>query len=166
MILIVADAGPLIGISRINRLHLLKQLYGSVLIPQKVFDEITMSGGKPGARAVASAVQAGWIKVIQIKNHSSVSSLKRVLDEGEAEAIQLAVEKNAHLLLMDEKKGRKVAKSRGINVIGTGGILIKSKNTGLLEFVSPILQELKKAGYRLSPALCKKILELAGESED
>ena len=84
-----------------------------------------------------------------------------MVDSGEAEAIQLATEQNATLLLIDDRKGRKTAKKRGIHIIGTGGVLIVAKKAGLLAEVSPVLKELASIGYRLSPALCERIIELA-----
>ena len=92
-----------------------------------------------------------------------MSPLDLLVDAGEAEAICLAIEQHARLLIIDDKKGRKAAKKHGIRIIGTGGILVVAKKKGLLVKVSPILEDLAGVGYRLSPMLCHRILELAGE---
>lgn len=161
--LVVADAGPLIGMARIGRLSLLQSLYGSVVIPPRVFEELKISSDRPGAKAISEAIHSGWIKIAELKSPSSSTILRLLLDAGEAEAIQLAMEQKARLLHIDDKKGRKTAKSRGIHVIGTGGVLITAKKARLLVEISPILKELASAGYRLSPALCERIIELADE---
>jgi predicted nucleic acid-binding protein len=161
---VVADAGPLFGLARVGKLHLLQKLYSFVLIPQKVYEEITRASNKPGAKAISKAVLAGWIEVIYVENQQNVDKLNVLIDKGESEAIQLIKEQKLRTLIIDERKGRKIAKARGIHVIGTGTILIKAKKAGLLKEVSVVLHDLRKTGYRLSPALCKRILELAGEN--
>ena len=113
--------------------------------------------------ALSEAINAGWIKIVELKQASESSILRLLIDAGEAESIQLALEKNARLLIIDDRKGRKIAKSRGIKVIGTGGILIMAKRAGILDRVSPVLNALSDAGYRLSPDLFKRIMELANE---
>ena len=162
--IVVADAGPLIGMARIGHLSLLQNLYNSIIIPPRVFEELKIPSDKPGASAVAKAIKARWIKIVELKRPSDSSTLSLLVDAGEAESIQLALEQNAHLLIIDDRKGRKIAKSRDIRIIGTGGILISAKKAGLLAKVSPVLNELANVGYRLSPGLCKRIIELANES--
>ena len=162
--IVVADAGPLIGMARIGQLSLLQNIYGSIIIPPKVFEELKIPSDKPGASAVSKAIKARWIKIVELKRPSDSISLRLLVDAGEAESIQLAFEQNAHLLIIDDRKGRKIAKNRDIQIIGTGGILISAKKAGLLVKVSPVLNELANVGYRLSPGLCKRIIELANES--
>ncbi|MEE8431788.1 MAG: DUF3368 domain-containing protein [Candidatus Desulfatibia sp.] len=161
--LVVADAGPLIGMARTGHLSILKSLYNSISIPSRVFEELKVSSHKPGTMALSEAINAGWIKIVELKQSSESSILRLLIDAGEAESIQLALEKNARLLIIDDRKGRKIAKSRGIKVIGTGGILIMAKRAGILDRVSPVLNALSDAGYRLSPDLFKRIMELANE---
>jgi len=161
--IVVADAGPLIGMARTGHLSLLQQLYNSIVIPPRVFEELMISSGKPGAKVVSEALNAGWIEIADLKRASDSAILRLLIDAGEAESIQLALEQNARLLIIDDRKGRKTAKSHGIQVIGTGGILISAKKAGLLGKVAPILDELAGVGYRLSPELCERIIELADE---
>lgn len=163
MSIVIADAGPLSGMARIDHLYLLQRLYKIITISPRVFEELKISSAKPGAKAVSEAVNGGWIRIVEIKKPGASAILRLLIDAGEAESIQLALEQNARLLIIDDRKGRSAAKSRGIQIIGTGGILISAKKAGFLSKVSPILDELASAGYRLSPQLCKRILELADE---
>jgi predicted nucleic acid-binding protein len=162
---VVADAGPLIGLARIGHLSLLQGLYNSIAITPAVLDELKISADRPGAKAVSEAINAGWIRVIELKSPEDVRFLRllALVDAGEAESIRLASEQNARLLIIDDRKGRKAAKSHGVPVIGTGGILVSAKRIGLLSEVSPILDDLARVGYRLSPGLRQRILELANE---
>ena len=106
--LVVADAGPLIGMARVGRLSVLQSLFGSVLIPQRVFKELKISSDRPGAKAISEGIHSGWIKIGEIKNQSNSSIQRLLVDSGEAEAIQLATEQNATLfLLMIEKDGKR-----------------------------------------------------------
>ena len=163
MKIVVADAGPLIGISRIGHLTLLQNLYGEILIPVRVREELKLSSNKPGSQIVLEAIQAGWIRCVPIHDKSQVKMLIQAIDAGEAEAIQLATEQKANLLVIDDRNGRKAAKKRKISIIGTGGVLIAAKKMGLLDSIAPVLDALTNVGYRLSPALCEQILKLAGE---
>ncbi len=108
--LVVADAGPLIGMARIGRLSLLQSLYGSVVIPPRVFEELKISSDRPGAKAVSEAIHSGWIKIAELKSPSSSTILRLLVDTGEAEAIQLAMEQKARLLLIDDRKDKKLQK--------------------------------------------------------
>jgi predicted nucleic acid-binding protein len=163
--LIVADAGPLIGLARVDVLSILKDLYGEVLIPPRVADELELSQGRPGSRPLATAVADGWLQIEAPHRTEDLRSLELLLDAGEAEAILLAEEHPGDLLLIDERRGRSVAKGRGVPVIGTGGVLLFAKRQGRIERVLPALSRLAEAGYRLSPALRREIVELAGEVE-
>jgi predicted nucleic acid-binding protein len=163
---VVADAGPLIGMARIGHLSLLQSLYNVITISPRVFEELKISSDKPGAKAASEAINAGWIRVVTLKRPSDSAILGSLIDAGEAESIQLALEQKARLLIIDDKKGRRAAKSRGAQVIGTEGILISAKKAGFLRKVSPILDELASVGYRLSPALCNRIIELAEEGHN
>lgn len=89
--------------------------------------------------------------------------LKRLLDPGEAEAILLAEKIACRFPLIDERRGRVIARRRGIPVVGTGGFLITAKREGAIESVTAELEHLTENGYRLAPMLVKKIRQSAGE---
>ena len=166
--MVVADAGPLIGLGRIGRLNLLRDLYEQILIPPAVQHELCVDSGRPAAAHCAEAIAQGWLQVRAPSPSSapSRSELMLVLDPGEAEAMLLAEEVECRFLLIDERKGRAVAKRRGIPVVGIAGVLLAAKKRGLLDAVLPILKSLERGGYRLSSGLVQDIAGLAGENQD
>lgn len=122
--IVVSDTTPLISLLKINRLDLLSKLFGEVLIPQAVFDELVVD---ERFRLEADQIKRETSIVIKsVNNSESASILKRAtgLDQGESEAIVLTDELKADLLLMDEAKGRTVSTQMGIKIMGTIGILM------------------------------------------
>jgi hypothetical protein len=115
--IIVSDTSPITSLAAINRLSLLQQLYGSIIIPEAVYRELTeVSTPVPGTREVLSA---DWIQMRSVVNRSLVASLKALpLDDGESEAIALAKELNAEILLIDERRGRAEASRQGLRITG------------------------------------------------
>ncbi|MCS3921300.1 DUF3368 domain-containing protein (plasmid) [Fervidibacter sacchari] len=144
----VADSTCLIGLERIGRLDLLKALFEPIIIPPKVQEEF--------------GATLEWLKVQTPSNQMLVNVLKFVVDEGEAEAIALALEKGWRLIV-DDRKARIWAKRLGIKVIGTAGILVRSKRAGLVSSIKPLLEALKQTGFHLSSDLVEEVLRLVGE---
>ena len=159
---IVSDASPLIGLARIGRLDLLRQLYGEALIPEAVRHEIVEAGaGQPGADEVRTA---DWIHPRRVANEPLARALQQTLDAGEAEAIALALESGADLLLMDERQGRAAAQHLGLSCVGLVGVALEAKGQGLLEAVQPFLDALRdQAGFRLAEELYQRVLRDEGE---
>lgn len=159
----ISDSSPIIGLSMINRLYFLKKLYNEITIPTAVFQEITEAGDDaPGARDVK---ESNWIKVKPLVNVALANQLPKKLDRGESEAIALSLELHADLLVIDERRGRSVARLMGINIVGVGGILVKSKEAGLTEKVKPLIDQLiNGTPFRISKDVVAHTLELAGES--
>ncbi len=160
---VVSNSSPLIGLARVNQLLLLQQLYSELYLPAAVWNEVVLQGrGQPGAAAVQSAT---WIRQSTVKNAPLVLSLSQELGAGEAEAIVLAQELPADLLIVDELHAREKARRLGIRVTGVLGILVEAKSRGLLPAVNPIIQDLRSiAGFHSSPQLVKDVLRQAGES--
>jgi predicted nucleic acid-binding protein len=160
--IVVSNTSPLINLANIGQLHLLKQLYGEVIIPPAVYDEIVIAGGgQPGAM---EGKIYDWVKVEQISNQQMGTLLQIDVDIGEAEAIVLALEMKPDLLLLDERKGRQVASNLGIKFTGILGILIEAKNNQLINAIKPIMDDLiKQVGFRISSKLYQRVLQIANE---
>ena len=130
--IVISDATPLISLLKINRLNLLEKLFGEVVIPQAVYDELTRN---PSFEAEANVIRKSvFVKSERITNESAVRILRNTasLDHGESEAIILAEELKAELLLLDEYKARRVAEQRKISVTGTLGVILEAFDEGLL----------------------------------
>lgn len=133
--MIVSDASSLINLARIGELNLLRKLYGEIIVPDAVWHEVVVNGaGQPGAETIHAAV---WVKRASVKNRYLVQALTQDLDAGEAEAIALALEIKAELLLMDERLGRESAHYFGLHYVGLIGALIEAKHKGLILAVGP-----------------------------
>ncbi len=156
--LIVADAGPLIALAKTGLLDLLKNLFGQVLIPDAVYKELCIGSVRPGSVVLSKAMK--WIRVTSPKEPPV--RLLRAIDRGEAEAITLAREKNAALLI-DETRGRMAARNEGVTIFGTGALLILAKEKKWIPDVKSHLNALCNSGYRISKPLQKEILHRAEE---
>ena len=162
--IIVANAGPLIALARIGHFELLRLLYSELSIPTAVQDEVAGSGqSRPGAIEMEAAE---WIRVATVENQTAVELLRERLDRGESEAIILAIELEAELLLIDEARGRRVAQAQGLNYIGTVGVLIQARQNGLIRAITPLLDELIASGFRMDEALYRTAQELVNEAEN
>lgn len=158
---VVADAGPLIGLARIGRLELLRGLFSSTIVPPAVYAECIRAPEKPGAAAIAQAVHDQWLMVRSLSKPAQ--TLPIGLGLGEREAITLALELLC-LILLDDKLARAAARTAGLSVIGTGGLLLAAKSRSLIPSVGPALAQLQSSGYHFSDELVTKILTLAGET--
>ncbi len=156
--IVVSDTSVLINLAWLDKLPLLNKLYGDLLLPQAVWMEVVEKGAeKPGAADVKAA---DWIQVCEVSNKALVQALRQDLDAGEAEAIALALEANADLLLMDERLGRATAQHFGLRYIGLIGVLITAKQRGFIVNIKPDLDRLRQvAGFVVSESLYKRILK-------
>jgi hypothetical protein len=159
--MIVADAGPLITFARIGRLDLLQAVAGQVLLPDAVHEDVILKGkGRPGA---AELERAAWIQRKTLTDRTPLSSLPAHLHPGEAEAILLAEELSVPLLL-DERRGRRTALDRGIDVLGSLAILAEAKRRALIPQVKPLVAALLAAGYWIDEELVPAFLQEVGEA--
>lgn len=161
---VVCNSSALIALSAINQLRLLRKRFEGkkVFIPQAVLREVVEEGrGQPGAREVE---EADWINVRSIRNRFMVRLLETELDRGEAEAIVLAHEIGAEIIILDEREARRVVTRMGLKPLGTIGILIWAKREGLIHSLQEQLKTLQEEGrFRISPELYRRALREAGE---
>ena len=157
----VINAGPLIALSLIDRLHLLPGLFAECWVPQTVFDEVTVAGfGKPGATSLQNADWLERVRIIPTPDPLLVMEL----DAGEAEVITLARLLSPSIAIIDERRGRRIAQQvYGLPVKGTAGILVEAKRRGLIAEVRTSLLALRSAGYFLAGSVVDAACEAAGE---
>ena len=158
---IVVNSTPLISLSIINQLDLLRLIFDYVYIPVAVHNEVIIKGeGKNGHTELLSA---DWIQVINIKNTSMKQAMLARLDEGEAEVIALANELKIERVCIDEIAGRRYACFMGLDTIGTLGILLIAKKRGFVDEVKPLMDKLIDNHIYIDKRLYQDILIRAGE---
>ena len=151
----VSDTSPLIALKHAGLLEKLSQLFRRIVVPPSVMRELSVK-----EREYFQSL--GFLSVEEPSDKRLVTVLKTVVDEGEAEAIALALEKNK-LLIIDDLKGRKLARRLGLRIIGTLGLLKTMKLKGLLGEVKPVIERLKEEGFYLSSDLVDRLLRDLGE---
>ena len=159
--IVVSDTTPLISLLKIGRIDLLENLFGQVLIPQAVFDELTAD--ERFQREADQIRRKRFMRVRAVQNPESADILKRAtgLDRGESEAIVLTDELHADLLLMDEAKGRAVSFQMGFKIMGTIGVLMAAyeENEPTAEEVRACVQGLQRAGRHISQKHYQMLLD-------
>lgn len=143
---IISDTSCLIALTKIEKLGLLKELYQEILITTAVYEEFGSS-------------LPNWILVIDVKDKHKQKELEKRLDRGEASSIALALEIDNSTLIIDEIKGRRIAQSFSIDIIGTIGIILLANKKGLISDVTGTILRLVNKGFRLSDNLIDKIIE-------
>ncbi|MDQ3132090.1 MAG: DUF3368 domain-containing protein [Acidobacteriota bacterium] len=159
--IVIADTSPLNYLILIGRADLLPTLFGRVLIPQVVFDELQAAGASAQVRDWTRNIPE-WIEVKQ--TGLSANDSLDLLDAGERAAILLAQELSADLLLLDDKQARQAAVSVGIAITGTLGILDKAARENLID-LKTVVEELQKTSFRISDDLVRKLVEESDKRE-
>jgi hypothetical protein len=159
--IVVANAGPLTALAQIGQFELLQKLYGQIRIPVAVQREVVASGG--GRAGTEDVATSDWVSVVLVQDHAVVRLLRERLDAGESEAVALALELQADLLLIDEARGRRVAETQGLNKTGVIGTLVAAKESGLVPAVTPLLDGLRARGFHMDERLYDTARQLAGE---
>lgn len=125
---VVSNSSPIIHLAKIGHLDLLHHQFGEIVIPQAVYAECVIDGkARP---EVAAIKQATWIRVAPVVNKDLIRLLSADIDRGEAEAIALALEHPAALILLDDAEAREKARLYGLKITGILGILLSAKRTG------------------------------------
>jgi uncharacterized protein len=152
--IVVSDTSAITALLQIGRAALLQDLYGEVFIPEAVQSELTQTHSS----------LPPFLHSATVADSAQVKRLQSELDLGEAEAIVLAKELRADLLLMDDFKGRRAASREGVPFIGLLGVLLQAKQGGRIASLRELIQELElKAGFRLSAEVKSIALRKAGE---
>lgn len=147
---IISDTSCLILLEKIGELDLLNKLFGIIITTSEVATEF----GLP---------LPSWFEIRQPINKKYQTIIEASVDKGEASAIALAVELEDCLLIIDDLKGRKFAQQLGLTIIGTIGIIVDAKLSGIIPSVKPILTKIKTTNFRISHQLEILILKRAGD---
>ena len=151
--IVVSNTSPLIGLSQIGLIELPRNLWGKLYIPEAVLVEVLKK--EPGYREIEKAVQEGWIIAKEAQNRTVVEALSEIFGPGESECLALAKEIGAQLLIIDEQRGRKMAKRLGLKITGVVGMLVMAMQKDMLapEELGSSVELLQKFGFRLSKEL-------------
>jgi hypothetical protein len=162
---VVSDSSPLNYLALLSDFNLLRTLYGSLVIPPAVYHEVVESGAAYPVSIAVQEAMGNWISVAQAPEPTHVAALRDEcrLDGGESEAILVAESLGNVPLLMDEQRGVRCARSRGLTVIRTPLIYADAKILGLIGSVRLKLDDLRVEGFRLSDRHFEMILREVGE---
>lgn len=155
---IVSNTTPLIALTGVGLLDLLPALYEKIMIPEAVFHEYQV--GRQRHPNIPDLAVQPWIVVRQATRNPAVPT---TLDAGEAETISLAIDLNARVVFLDERRGRHVAQQLGLTVAGSLTVLLEAKSQELIPEVAPIVDQMIGQGRRISSALRRRVLSLANE---
>lgn len=160
--MIIADATPLIHLSRINKLQLLEKVFTKVIIPDAVYKEVVIKGREKRIVNAEIIAKQSWIIRKEVAQREEVKELRKIanIGAGEAEAIILAKNEGASILI-DDKMGVNIAQSFGIETYWTTSVILKAVAEKKLEKneAKQIIEELIKTGYRLKPEVLLEILK-------
>ena len=160
--IVVSDTSPITNLAAIGHIDLLPRLFAQVIIPDAVALELAACpAGAPGFVDVSSC---DWLVARPVEKPSVAAALSLDLDIGEAETLALALEVGAAVVLMDERRGRRLAQRLGLRPLGLLGILVKAKRDGAIERVKPLLDSLiSEAGFWIGPELYSKVVREVSE---
>lgn len=162
--IVVSDTSPISNLLTIGWLRLLPEVYGKVLIPPTVAKEVAALAAF--GFDLSEFTEADWLVIAEPSNQAQIEILLEKLDQGEAEAIVLAEEFKADLLLIDERLGWQEAQKRGLKSTGLLGTLVTAKSNGIIPKVRPLIEELReKTRFRMSEQLIRHVLSVAEEEE-
>lgn len=158
--IVIADTTPIITLMKLQRLDLLEKLFETVIVPHAVYEELISNINYPDEKQMI--VECPFLKRLEVSDRQSIKILREVvgLDAGESEAIALAEENHADLLIIDERKGRRVAKQMDLKIIGTIGILLQAFDCAILSKTEILshAENLKNSRIRISNTLFELIL--------
>ena len=152
---VMADAGPLIALSKIQHLHVLKDLFSEISLTQAVADEC-LRVKSDDAVLIKQAITLGWLKCVD--NPDFTHALSKSLGLGELSSIEYALQnKDNTLLILDDALARKQAIRKGLTIIGTAAIVFTAQRRGLISDAEAVISQLNQVGYRISPAVVSQL---------
>jgi uncharacterized protein len=163
--LAVSNTSPVSNLASIGHLDLLKFQFSLLLIPDAVASELLAHPDPVALAAIQTALREHWIRTALAPNSELLNILMPALDKGEAEAIALAVDRKADIVLIDEREARQFATRAGLPVTGVLGILLNAKRAGQIVSMRQEIQALRdKARFFIARSLEATVLSAAGES--
>lgn len=160
---LIADAGPLIALSRIGALDLLRGIFGEVWVTPEVRTEALPVADYPGKAELAAAFDAGWLRLLAVPA-SGWQPLNPGLGPGERSSIAAALAQPGCLLVIDDRAGRAEARAWKVTIIGTAAVIGLAKLRGLIPTARPVLERLQPAGYFIGSAVIEAVLADIGET--
>ena len=157
----VVNASPLIFLTEVGLLEVLRQPGIPVLVPDAVLDEVGRLG--PNDPAIQAVHQSGWMQIVSTPRIPDVI-LVWDLDDGESAVLAVALDQPGSMAILDDQPARRCAQVLGIQTQGTLGLVLVAKQQGLIPLVRPVLEQLKQAGMYMSDRLENQILAAAGET--
>ena len=162
--IVISDTSVITNLVAIHHLCLLQQFYDLILIPEAVYRELAdIDPPVPGPVEVQTL---DWLEVLSLRDRTIADQLQNQfqLDPGESEAIALALEINADLLLIDERRGRAEATRLGLRLTGLLGMLVEAKQRSLIPSIKPLMDALiDTSEFRVSQPLYEQILQMVDE---
>ena len=160
-IVVVSDASPIRALAHLELLALCRDLYGSVVVPEAVQEELRQPTTTCRALEITDY---GWVEVRRPQTNPHDLGVPTDLDKGEIDAIGLALELHADLVLIDERKATQAARNLGLTTIGVLGVLLEAKRSNLLNHIMPCVDRLiAEQGFFVSRTVRERIAQLAGE---
>ncbi len=158
---VIVNSTPLIILSNINQLDLLKKLYSEIYIPAAVFNEVTE---KTDSACQQMKSHSDWIHVCKITDESQKRMYQAKLHAGEVEVMILAQENpKADLVILDDNAAKKTAKFLGLNVTGSLGVILKAKKMDILKEVTPLMNQLISNGFYITKEIYDLVKSETGE---
>ncbi|MBS1526493.1 MAG: DUF3368 domain-containing protein [Bacteroidetes bacterium] len=151
--IIIADTSCLILLYKIQEFDILRKLFGEIFIISEIKKEFGQE-------------MPAWVTVKDASNKITQNIVTASVDKGEASAIALALEESNALLILDDKKARRLAKSLNLKHTGTMGILVDAKLSGHLQSIKPVIEKVRNTNFHISAELERKMLMLSGEIKE
>jgi hypothetical protein len=157
---VITDTSPIQYLYQTNLLDLLPALYGQIIMPQAVADELAQ--GQSQNISLPDLALLSWLTICSVQ--SALVPLVPDLGAGERKVLTLGLETPESLVLLDDALARRYARQLNVVFTGTLGVLLKAKQSGYIEKVAPVLDQLDALHFRLDPATRSAVLRLADES--